>query len=221
MSRTRDLPPDGPVLLPTVVSMTTMLTWQADGRPGLEGTRVHFGAGPSGFRALGRIVRPDPGGDLTASYNLVVRDDGTLGRLSISAATTRFERHLTVNRTEDGFWLFDDGSGSERRDFDGAVDVGLAFSPLFGSLPIRRLGLHHEAADTELTVVQVSLPDLHVTVGTQCYRTVRPSVGDSPAVVEFGADGVESEMEIDADGFVISAPGLARLISSERAEPVA
>jgi hypothetical protein len=200
--------------------MTTMLTWQADGRPGLEGTRVHFGPGPAGFRALGRIVRPDPEGDFTASYSLVVREDGTLGRLSLSAATTGFEKHLTVNRTEDGFWLFDDGSGSARRDFDGA-DVGLAFSPLFNALPIRRLGAHRELVDRELPMVFVSLPDLEVSTTTQHYRTVRVAEGNSPAVVEFSWADARVELEVDADGFVLAYPGLAALVSNERAEPAA
>jgi hypothetical protein len=164
-----------------------MLTWQADGRPGLEGTRVHFGPGPAGFRAHGRIVRPDPEGDFTASYSLAV-------------------------------WLFDDGSGSARRDYDGA-DVGLAFSPLFNALPIRRLNAHRERVDAELPMVFVSLPHLEVSTTTQRYRTVRPAEGNSPAVVEFSWSGTRAELEVDADGFVISYPGLAALVSNERAEP--
>ncbi|MCE3550483.1 putative glycolipid-binding domain-containing protein [Pseudonocardia sp. RS11V-5] len=199
--------------------MTTMLTWQAEGRPGLEGTRVHFGPDPVGFRALGRIVRPDPAGDFTASYSLVVREDGTLGRLSLSAATTGFEKHLTMNRTDDGFWLLDDGSGSARQDFDGAVDVDLAFSPLFTSLPVRRLGVHRESVAVEVPVVFVSLPDLEVSLSTQRYRTVRAGEGNSPAVVEFSRADLRVELEVDADGFVLSVPGLAALVSNERAEP--
>ncbi|GAA4703949.1 putative glycolipid-binding domain-containing protein [Pseudonocardia yuanmonensis] len=194
-----------------------MLTWQADGRPGLEGTRVHFGPEPAGFRAHGRIVRPDPEGDFTASYSLVVREDGTLGRLSVSSATTGSEKHLTISRTE-GFWLFDDGSGSARRDYDGA-DVGLAFSPLFNALPIRRLNAHRERIDAELPLVFVSLPHLEVTTTRQRYRTVRVAEGNSPAVVEFSWAETRVELEVDADGFVLSYPGLAALVSNERAEP--
>ncbi|WP_181782117.1 putative glycolipid-binding domain-containing protein [Pseudonocardia pini] len=201
--------------------MTTMLTWQAEGRPGLEGTRVHFGPAPAGFRALGRIVRPDPDGDFTASYNLLVREDGSLRRLSVTAATTSAERHLTISRTDDGFWLLDDGSGSERADFDGAVDVDVSFSPLFNSLPIRRLGAQREAVDVEIPVVFVSLPDLGVSTAVQRYRTVRPAVGDVPALVEFTWEDFTAELAVDVDGFVISYPGLAALLSSERAEAAA
>ncbi|MCF7551693.1 putative glycolipid-binding domain-containing protein [Pseudonocardia sp. WMMC193] len=198
--------------------MTTMLTWQAEGRPGLEGVRVHFGPGPLGFRALGRIVRPDPSGDLTASYNLVVREDGTLLRLSVTAATMAAEKHLTIQRTDDGFWLLDDGSGSTRADFDGAVDLDLEFSPLFNSLPIRRLGLHREAGAVEVPMVFVSLPDLTVTTAVQEYRTVRVGAGDVPAQVGFTWEDFSADLAVDVDGFVISYPGLAALLSSERVD---
>ncbi|SDG52287.1 putative glycolipid-binding domain-containing protein [Pseudonocardia oroxyli] len=198
--------------------MTTMLTWQAEGRPGLEGVRVHFGPGPLGFRALGRIVRPDPSGDLTASYNLVVREDGTLLRLSVTAATMAAEKHLTIQRTDDGFWLLDDGSGSTRADFDGAVDLDLEFSPLFNSLPIRRLGLHREAGAVEVPMVFVSLPDLTVTTAVQEYRTLRVGAGDVPAQVGFTWEDFSADLAVDVDGFVISYPGLAALLSSERVD---
>jgi uncharacterized protein len=194
-----------------------MLTWQADGRPGLEGTRVHFGPGPAGFRALGRIVRPDPDGDLTASYNLVVREDGTVARLSISAATTASEKHLTLQQA-DGRWLLDDGTGSGQVTFEGAHDVDLASSPMFNALPIRRLAAHRELVDRDVPVLHVSLPDLTVTTAVQHYRTLRVVSGDEPALVEFSWEGFSAQLEIDADGFVVRYPGLAALVSNERVE---
>ena len=114
--------------------VTTMLTWQAEDGTGLEGARLLLGSG-GGFRALSRMVRAE----FTASYRLVVADDGTLARLSVTCATAQRERHLTINRTDDGFWLLDTGSGGTRAEFDGAVDVDVAHSPLLNSLPIRRL----------------------------------------------------------------------------------
>ncbi|MCW2718922.1 MAG: uncharacterized protein QOG20_2164 [Pseudonocardiales bacterium] len=185
--------------------MTTMLTWQADDGHGFEGTRLHFGTG-HGFRALGRLVRADPEGEFTASYRLVVREDGTVERVSLTSATATRERHLTINRTEDGYWLLDTGSGGTRAEFDGAVDVDLAGSPMFNSLPVRRLGLHTEPGEHTIPVVYVSLPDLEVTLVQQTYRTV--SAGDDP-VVEFSSDGVSAELTLDADGVVVAYPGLA------------
>ena len=190
-----------------------MLTWQAHDGHGFEGVRVHFGAGKA-FRALGRIVRAEPGGDWTASYRLVVHESGGLERASFTSATAQRERHLTVNRTEDGYWLLDTGSGGARTDFAGAVDVDLAGSVTFNALPIRRLNLHREAGEHTLPVVYVTLPQLEASVVQQTYRVT--STGDTPGV-EFRQDDFTADLRLDADGFVIDYPGVACRYSAEPA----
>jgi hypothetical protein len=186
--------------------MTTMLTWRADDGRGFEGTRLHLGTGKA-FRALGRLVRAEPGGEYTVSYRLVVRDDGTVERVSITSATVARERHLTLNRTEDGYWLLDTGTGGTRAEFGGAVDVDLSGSPLFNALPIRRLGLHLEDGAHTVPAVYVALPDLEVSLVEQRYRTVST---DRPApVVEFASAGCCVELQLDEDGIVTAYPGLA------------
>ncbi len=182
-----------------------MLTWQANDGHGFEGVRVHFGSGKA-FRALGRIVRADPGGGWTASYRLVVREDGDIERASFTSATAARERHLTINRTEDGYWLLDTGSGGTRTDFAGAADLDLAGSATFNALPIRRLDLHREAGEHTLPVVYVTLPELEASVVQQTYRVV--STGDNP-VVEFRSEDFTSDLRLDADGFVVDYPGMA------------
>jgi uncharacterized protein len=204
----------------TVVPMTTMLTWQAEGGHGLEGARLLFQ--PHGFRALGRLVKPEPDGDFTASYRLIVGAGGALVRLSVTAATAERERHLTINRTDDGVWLLDTGTGggTTRTDFAGIVDVDLEFSAMFNTLPIRRLGLHRQAGEHVIPMVFVSLPDLDVAVVRQTYRTV--SVLDENtgrAVVEFRSDDVAAELVVDADGVVLSYPGIATRLVSGAAPP--
>ena len=184
---------------------TTMLTWQADDGHGFEGARLHQGSG-LGFRVLGRLVRADPEGEFTASYRVVVREDGTIERVSVTSANAARERHLTINRTEDGYWLLDTGSGGTRAEFRGAVDVNLGGCVLFNALPIRRLGLQREAGEHTIPIVHVSMPDLEVDLVDEGYRTV--STGD-PAVVEFRSDGVATELQVDADGLVVAFPGIA------------
>lgn len=196
-----------------------MLTWQTEDGQGLEGTRLTLHAG--GFRALGRMVRAD----FTASYRLIVGDDGTLERLSVTSAVAHRERHLTINRTEDGFWLLDTGSGGTRAEFGGAVDVDLAYSPMFRTLPIRRLGLHREAAEHMLPLVFVSLPELEVQQVEQAYRTVSvlpatDSATDS-ATVEFRRDEFASEVVVDAEGVVQHQSGLATRLTPAAATPAA
>lgn len=212
--------------------MTTMLTWQADGRPGLEGARVQLPSAGA-LRAHGRIVRPDPAGDFTVAYAVATRDDGTHARLTVSLSSAGPEKDFTVSRSAEGFWLVDDGSGSRRTDFDGALDIDLAYSPLFNSLPIRRLGAHRQPVDAEVPVVFVSLPELAVRTVVQRYRTVRLAEGPGESsIVEFStlagpdADGdraawFSAELEVDAEGFVVRYPGLATLLSAHRPAPAA
>jgi hypothetical protein len=196
-----------------------MLTWQADDGHGLEGARFNIGA-TGGFRALSRMVRMRPDGDFTASYRLVVGTDGGVERLSVTSATGSRERHLTINRTEDGLWLIDRGSSggdSGRSDFDGALDVDLAYSPLLNTVPIRRLGLHRTAAEHTLTTVFVSLPELAVTQVTEIYRTVSVLDDSGHALIEFRRGDVVAELVVDADGVVASYPGVAIRLSSDPA----
>jgi uncharacterized protein len=197
-----------------------MLTWQAEDGHGLEGTRLLLGTG--GFRALGRLVRAEPAGGFTASYRLVVGDDGRLARLSVTSATAERERHLTINRTDDGIWLLDTGTGTggTRTDFAGAVDVDLAYSPMLNTLPIRRLGLHRTASEHTLPMVFVSLPDLQVEAVEQTYHTVSeldPENGH--ALVGFRWDDFTAELVVDADGVVASYPGVARRLADGVTQP--
>jgi hypothetical protein len=195
-----------------VVPVTTMLTWQAEDGHGLEGARVSFA---HGLRAQGRLVRPD----FTASYRLDVDEDGLLSRLSVASDTAERERSLTMNRAGDGFWLLDTGGGAGSRvELDGALDVDLAYSPLFNTLPIRRLGLHREPGEHTLPMVFVTLPELEVQSVQQTYRTV--SVADADhAVIAFDWADFSAELVVDGDGLVISYPGVASRLTSATSAP--
>lgn len=182
--------------------VTTMLTWQAEDGHGLEGARVSFA---HGFRAQGRLVRPD----FTASYRLVVDEDGLLSRLSVTSDTAQRERSLTLNRTGDGYWLLDTGGGAgTRAELGGALDVDLEHSALFNTLPIRRLGLHKEAGEHTLPMAFVTLPRLEVQDVQQTYRTVSVA-DDAPGVIAFSWDDFAADLVVDADGLVVNYPGVA------------
>jgi hypothetical protein len=196
--------------------MTRLVTWRSDDGRGVEGTRLLLGT--PGLRALGRMVHAGGGVDdppFTASYRLVAGPDGALHRLAVTSATPARERHLTLNRTDDGFWLLDTGSGGDRSEFDGAVDVDLAYSPMFNTLPIRRLRLHREPGDHLLKVVFVALPELTTEVVEQRYRAVSPlGKGERPdeAVVGFTWNTFTAELAVDDDAVVTSYPGVASRI---------
>ncbi|MFC4944687.1 putative glycolipid-binding domain-containing protein [Pseudonocardia sp. GCM10023141] len=197
-----------------------MLTWQHEDGHGFEGTRLLLGV-DGAFRALGRSVQADPDGDFTASYRLIVAEGGTVERLSVTCATAARERHLTINRTEDGYWLLDTGSGGTRTEFGGAVDVDLAYSAMFNTLPIRRLGLHREAGEHTVPMVFVSLPALDVELVEQTYRTVSTLDENGTAVVNFRSGDFSADLTVDADGVVLDYPGIARRHAAQPAAPAA
>ena len=202
--------------------MTGLITWRSDDGRAIEGTRLLLH--DSGLRALGRMVRAGNGATdppFSASYRLDAGDGGRVRRLAVTTATAGRERYLTLNRTDDGFWLLDTGQGGGRLDVGEAVDVDLAYSPLFNTVPIRRLELHRAPGDHLLSMVFVSLPDLTVEVVEQRYRALSPlGEGDRPeqATVGFAWDAFTAELVVDADGVVASYPGVAsRLPDAEPA----
>jgi hypothetical protein len=145
----------------------------------------------------------------SASYSLATDETGVVQRLTVRTTRAEGEQHVTLTRSEEGFWLVDNGEGAERNDFGGALDVNLAFSSLFNALPVRRLGLHRAAAKHHLAMVFVSLPSLEVSRVPQTYRTV--SLGE-PAVVGLSSDSFETELSVDAEGLVLDYPGLAHRV---------
>ncbi|PZS27491.1 MAG: hypothetical protein DLM61_16490 [Pseudonocardiales bacterium] len=186
--------------------MTKLLTWASVDRLRLEGARVVLGG--RGLRATGSVVSAaqDDIEAYTASYSLTTDEAGVVQRLTVRIARAVGEQHVTLTRSEEGIWLVDHGQGAARTNFGGALDVDLAFSPLFNALPVRRLGLHRGAALHDLPVVFVALPSLEVCRVSQTYRTA--SLGD-PAVVSISSDTYEVELTVDTDGLVLEYPGLA------------
>jgi hypothetical protein len=192
-----------------------MLTWQAEDGTGLEGARLLLGHG-GGFRALSRLVRAG----FTASYRLVVqgrrRAGAAVGHRRDGAARAA-PHHEPHRRRASG--CSTPAPAGTRNEFGGAQDVDLEFSPLFNTLPIRRLGLHRRPGTTPCRCVFVRLPDLQVELVQQRYRTVSPLGGDGTAAVGFAWDDFATELVVDGDGIVQHYPGLARLLTTPPPRP--
>jgi hypothetical protein len=185
-----------------------MLTWHGAAECGLESARVVPGGGLR-LRVNGRLIVP-AGADrdgYTADYELAVDEAGQVRRLLVNSMDAGQERQISLARSDDGNWLVDDGSGAQRGQFDGAVDVDVYGAALFNAIPIRRLGLHQAAGEHTLPVVFVSLPELTATLMRQTYRTV--SIGEQSAVVEYSANSFAAELTVDHDGQVLDYPGLS------------
>ncbi|HKZ07280.1 MAG TPA: putative glycolipid-binding domain-containing protein [Methylomirabilota bacterium] len=110
--------------------------------------------------------------------------------------------------TADGAGHWRDGAGAPRPELDGAIDVDLPMTPFTNTLPIRRLNLRAgESAD--LRMVYIVMPQGGVTISPQRYtclearRRYRYQSLDSDFV---------AEVEVDADGLVVTYPGLFRRV---------
>jgi uncharacterized protein len=198
-----------------------MLAWADMDGQRLEAARVVLGG--RSMRASGSLVsaRQEGAEAYSASYSLATDETGVVQRLTVRTIRAQGEQYVSLTRSEEGIWLVDrvdQGVGTVRTQFAGALDVDLAFCTLFKALPVRRLGLHRRPAQPDasrqdltqyddLPVAFVSLPGLEVSCVRQTYSTV--AVGET-TVVSFASDLFEVELTVDADGLVLEYPGLAR-----------
>jgi len=89
-------------------------------------------------------------------------------------------------------------------ELDGADFFDLGFSPLFNSLPVLRDGLLEVGPPRDYLMRWVDVPSLEVSMSEQRYEPL----GDG--VVRFRAGEFVSDIAFDADGFVVSYPGIAK-----------
>ncbi|WP_306363229.1 putative glycolipid-binding domain-containing protein [Nocardia sp. CC227C] len=182
-----------------------ILTWRAHNGSRMESVRVVLNG--NRIRAAGRIIAGATAESeaFSASYDLVTDENGVTKRLSLRSTVAAGERHASIARDEENYWLIDAGATHVRSTFGGALDVDMVLSPFFNTLPIRRYGLAHTSEDIQVPVVYVRLPDLLVQEASVTYSS--------------GPDGIHvlspvssATVTVDADGFLLDYPGLAERI---------
>ncbi|MEV0029329.1 putative glycolipid-binding domain-containing protein [Nocardia sp. NPDC050793] len=198
-------PAPAPDSKPAAPRWPAILTWRAHNATRMESVRVTLNG--NRIRAAGRMIggacEDHPA--FSASYDLVTDENGATKRLSLRATTAAGERHASIARDEENYWLVDAGGSHVRSTFAGALDVDVVLSPFFNTLPIRRYGLQHAVGDMEVPVVYVRLPDLLVQEASLVYSS--------------GTDGISvlspvssATVTVDEDGFLLDYPGLAERI---------
>jgi hypothetical protein len=90
---------------------------------------------------------------------------------------------------------------------DDVLDLDLQASPLFNSWPVLRDRLHEGGDAREYVMAFVKVPELSVARSTQRYVPL------ARGVVRFRSGAFTSDIEFDADGFVLRYPGLAERVS--------
>ena len=112
-----------------------------------------------------------------------------------------------IDLTGDGAGRWRNSTGLALPDLDGAIDVDLSITPFTNTLPIRRLDLA-EGQQAEIRVVYLGFPDLNLTIDRQRYTCLKRN--------QYRYESLDSEftrdIDIDADGLVVTYPGLFRRV---------
>ncbi|MFJ8579088.1 putative glycolipid-binding domain-containing protein [Micromonospora sp. NPDC093277] len=177
--------------------------------------------------AWGVLLAADPV-PYTCRYQLTAGADWSATSLEADVEGADWARSVRLEKAEDG-WRVRTGEagdldaalraaghppaglpGIEEPDrLADALDLDLTGSPLFNTLPIRRIGLGRLPVEhaRRVTVAWVLLPGLVVLPADQVYTSL------GPGRVRFASDTFTADLDVDPDGYVVRYPGLAERIA--------
>lgn len=200
--------------------MPTSLFWVRTDTAGSEHALLDDARG---LVARGQAQAVDPIA-FTCRYALTTDPDWAATGLEVEVEGAGWSRSVRLTREPDRWRVVT----SEEGDLDGAlraaghppaglpgtddpdrltdaVDLDLGGSPLFNTLPVRRLGLLGATSGTthRITVAWVLVPSLLVVPAEQTYTAL------DGARVRFASDSFTADLDVDPDGYVRHYPGLA------------
>jgi uncharacterized protein len=109
-----------------------------------------------------------------------------------------------VELLSDGRGKWTDASGNALPGLEGAIDVDISATPFTNTLPVRRLQLAR-GHSAEIRAAYVHVPDLNIVRDPQRYTCLEP-------LRRYRYESLDSdfvqEIEVDADGLVVTYPGL-------------
>jgi hypothetical protein len=180
---------------------------------------AHVELGDDRFHATGVQVGTSP---VPYRVDYVLETDAAwvTQALEVTASGDGWRRSLLLGRDRNGRWTARGQAagavdlpapGGDTGGLDDAVDCDLGLSPLSNSMPILRHRLHERAGAVECTMAWVSVPDLSLHRSAQRYEHLRRT--PTGAVVRFSSGDFTADLEVDAAGFVVLYPELARRTS--------
>jgi len=191
----------------------TLLVWEWLERPGLDVAAVSRAPGEDTV-VDGHVVVSWDGELLDLRYRLAVDGDWVFREVTLQIDLAGDTRHLTL-RHDDAGWSAD---GAPRPDLADAVDIDIMATPFTNTLPIRRADWSPGQV-RDFTMAYIRLPDLVVVPVKQRYTALSPGrfryelvpgasyAAPSDAPGYHGVDdGFTAELDVDADGFVLSYP---------------
>jgi hypothetical protein len=193
-----------------VATHERLLVWSVDATDGfdaawasIDGTRLS---------AEGRAVGQQPSA-YWLSYRLETGDDFVHRLLVVESRWDGGGAMLELRReggpnAGDGAWT---ANGEPRPDLTAALDCDLAACPLTNTMPVLRHGLHLAPGDRTFLMAFVQVPDLRVVANEQRYTHLEGR--SHGALVRYRSNSFQSDLTIDADGFVVDYPQLGRRVA--------
>jgi hypothetical protein len=199
------------------VELVPMLIWA--GTDEWRAEAAHVQTRERRFRATGVQLGISPV-RYRVDYVLETDDAWVTRTLEVTADGDGWRRSLLLTREPHGWWTARADAtgavdlpvpGGDTAGLDDAVDCDLGLSPLSNSMPILRHRLHQRAGAVDCTMAWVAVPDLTVHRSVQRYEHLRSTpVG---ALIRFTSGDFTADLLVDADGFVVDYPQLARRVS--------
>ena len=183
---------------------TREVRWQDWAGDGLQ--HLVLREGPEEIVAEAVVIGAEEDGRRFAARFRITCDAGWRTR-RVEAGLLGAERQLVLVGDGAGHWR--DEAGAPRPDLDGAIDVDLPITPFTNTLPIRRLRLRAgESAD--LRMVYIVPAEGKAVIDPQRYTCLEPLRRYRYAAldIDFGR-----EIEVDADGLVVTYPELFRRVA--------
>src|SRR2546429_3134104 len=190
------------------------IAWVKPDPPGAEFADVDLQR--SRLTAVGLAIGSSPFG-YRLDYKLETRGRFVTSGLLVNARGEGWRRRLDLRRLWAGRWTARTkvrgevdlpAPGGDMSAFKTALDCDLALSPLTNTMPVLRHGLLSGGGPVDLVMAWVSVPDLAVHVSPQRYTFIRRDGDRSLVRYESGSRDFVAELVFDADGFVISYPGI-------------
>ena len=190
-----------------------LLAWKGPDPRRIDAASVRINE--DGLIALGTSCAPD--------HALTYRLDAAIGwatrSFDVRCQSGHGDVRLRLSRDRAGSWTARRWTDGRRDDCDlpdlaGALDVDLAQCPLTNTMPIRRTRLLERPDAREWFVMAwISVPDLRVHASRQHYGPAVPTA-EAGADVRFQSEGFETTIRFDADGLVVSYPGIGERLNS-------
>jgi hypothetical protein len=182
-----------------------LLVWRGPDPDRIDTARVELGT--DRLQAHGTSCAPD----YVLSYVLRTGAEWVTQALDVHVAGQAGERRLQLRRDDGGAWSAVRSTGGalaplDLPDLTGALDCDLGLCPLTNTMPILRGRLL--AGERALRMAWVDVPSLVVHLSEQTYGTRTPTTGGG-AIVGFRTADFRADIEVDADGLVVTYPGIA------------